>query len=84
MDWKLRYWLKEMAWRRREIIDARSKLHSAVRDGTVKKEPCKCGSTKVEAHHMDYSFPLDVIWCCKKHHAELDKLKREIDGGIVL
>lgn len=34
------------------------------------KQLCeKCG-VKAEAHHEDYSKPLEVRWLCKKHHAE--------------
>lgn len=34
---------------------------------------CKCGAEKVDAHHEDYTKPLDVIWLCRKHHHELHK-----------
>lgn len=47
---------------------------NAVRDGKLFKQPCFiCGSTKVEAHHPDYSAPLDVVWLCKPHHEEVHK-----------
>lgn len=50
---------------------ARLVVNNAVRDGRLKKEPCAvCGSSDSEAHHEDYSKPLDVIWYCPKHHAE--------------
>lgn len=50
-------------------IKARSDLNHAVRDGRLKKMNCKiCDNEKSEAHHHDYSKPLDVIWLCKMHH----------------
>lgn len=43
--------------------------NNAIRDGKLTKEPCAvCGNKKVEAHHSNYYYPLDVIWLCKCHH----------------
>lgn len=43
-----------------------------IRKGDLIKLPCEvCGTNeKVEAHHDDYSKPLDVRWLCRKHHQE--------------
>lgn len=42
---------------------------NAVRDGRLKKEPCEvCEEVRVEAHHADYSKPLEVEWLCSVHH----------------
>jgi len=44
---------------------------NAIRDGRLIKQPCEvCGETLVEAHHDDYSKPLDVRWLCRPHHLE--------------
>ena len=68
--------LKELAKEASDRHYARSKVTNAIKNGSLKKEPCFCGSVKVEAHHADYSRPLDVIWCCKKHHIELDRMRK--------
>ncbi len=49
-------------------VTARNILASAMRYGKMERQSCHCGETKVEAHHEDYSKPLDVEWLCKKHH----------------
>lgn len=44
-------------------------VKNAVRDGRLVRLPCDvCGSQKVQAHHADYSKPLDVRWLCFVHH----------------
>ena len=58
---------------------AQGAISRAVKKGIVIKTACfVCGSEKVEAHHPDYSSPLDVIWMCDKHHKETHVLCREI------
>jgi hypothetical protein len=44
-------------------------LNNALRSGKVKRQPCEvCGDIKAEAHHDDYSKPLDVRWLCDRDH----------------
>ena len=44
---------------------------NAIRDGRLIRKPCEvCAETKVEAHHDNYSKPLDVRWLCRPHHLE--------------
>ena len=50
---------------------------NAIRDGKLKKLPCFVCGEKAEAHHPDYSRPLDVIWLCKPHHVETHNIVRE-------
>lgn len=48
---------------------ARSAVHRAIRGGRLKREPCVyCGSVKSQAHHRDYSKPLEVVWACFRCH----------------
>lgn len=51
-------------------------LNIAVQKGQIKKGPCAVcgGGGKTEAHHGDYSKPLEVIWLCKKCHVETQKV----------
>lgn len=53
---------------------ARVLVGNALRDGKLTRQPCEvCGSAKAQAHHGDYSKPLDVRWLCSTHHAEWHK-----------
>ena len=68
----------------------KNRARVAVLKAKLKKQPCEypnCGNLKTEAHHFDYSKPLEVNWLCKKHHAEFhskDKKKiKKINRCIV-
>ncbi len=44
---------------------ARQITAHAIASGRLVRQPCvHCGEKKVEAHHPDYSKPLDVVWVC--------------------
>ena len=67
----------------REKYPERAQCHRAVfvalRNGTLFKLPCEhCleVNEKVQAHHPDYSKPLEVIWLCKVHHILADKKRK--------
>jgi hypothetical protein len=49
---------------------AHSKVSNAIRDGKFEPKPCEVCGQKAQAHHDDYSKPLDVRWLCPKHHGE--------------
>lgn len=61
-----------------ERYEARQAVLVAVRAGRIEKLPCRvCGDPAAEAHHPDYSRPLDVIWLCAPHHrAEHRRMRR--------
>jgi len=71
----------EKKWKKNnpEAIRAQKLLRYAVKKKLIKKQPCAisgCGITKnIQGHHPDYSKPLEVIWCCPKHHKVLEKQK---------
>lgn len=55
-------------------LRARWMIQTHLRRGKIKRLPCQiCGELKAQAHHEDYNKPLDVIWLCAKHHADLHK-----------
>ncbi len=64
---------------------AHNLVHKAIKKGELIRGCCEvCQSTEdIEAHHEDYSKPLEVRWLCDKHHKErhvelnrLERLKR--------
>lgn len=63
---------------------SRGQVHIALKQGVLKKEPCICGNTEVQAHHADYKRPLDIMWVCRTHHAELDRIRRRLNPDQTL
>lgn len=49
---------------------AKRKVFYAVHTGKLKPHPCFVCGQKAEAHHPDYSRPLDVMWLCSAHHKQ--------------
>lgn len=52
---------------------------NAIRDGKLIPWPVCSVPTcdgKPQAHHPDYSKPLDVVWLCDKHHKETHAIER--------
>jgi len=64
------------AWANRNPIKkaASTAVNNAIRDGRLIRQHCEvCGDANAQAHHDDYSKPLEVRWLCQKHHAEWHK-----------
>lgn len=60
---------REQRRRHREKFRARRRTAYALERGYLIRQPCQeCGTTPADAHHHDYSRPLDVHWLCRFHH----------------
>lgn len=61
-------------------LAAHNAVQKALMRGKLSKWPvCSvpdCCETKLEAHHADYSRPLDVIWLCNRHHVAVHNMVR--------
>jgi len=59
-----------MSDEQRRRSNCRSYLLTYIRRGKVAKGPCEiCGTTEnIEAHHPDYSKPLEFHSLCRGHH----------------
>lgn len=79
-------WRPSKPWRQKnmEKYKAHLAVNSAIKGGTlIRPNSCeKCGGTyMLNAHHDDYSKPLDVMWLCKwchgARHRELNEMRRQ-------
>lgn len=61
-----------------ERRSARIAVGNAVRDGSLSPwSACAipdCCNHRIEAHHADYSRPLNVVWLCQAHHKQAHAL----------
>lgn len=53
----------------KEKLKAREVFNNSIQYKTVKKVCTICGKGRAQAHHSDYSKPLEIIWFCTKHHS---------------
>ncbi len=69
--------------RNRHKVLAQSKVKAAMKSGRIAVplwcQQCHC-VTQLEAHHSDYSKPLDVLWLCTTCHGLAHRSNR---GGKV-
>ena len=67
----------------KEHHDARRSVRNALLRGDLVKGVCEvCSATRVDAHHDDYSRPLDVRWLCRAHHMEVhNELRAKATAG---
>ncbi len=64
------YWKTKES--RPDVYKCRYTLQNALRRGKLHKYPCAvCENTRVNAHHKDYTKPLEVIWLCPQHHKDV-------------
>lgn len=63
---------KKNQWRKEfpERKNAQAKVYRALLSGKLTKQPCFLCGEIAEAHHPDYSRPLDVVWLCASHHRQ--------------
>ena len=78
---------KSIAWSREhepEKWKARNAVSNAIRDGRLARgtECFFCGSAeRIQAHHHDYSQPLDVFWLCSTCHGKLHTVNGDFQRG---
>ena len=50
---------------------AKTAVANAIRLGKLKRLPCsQCSNVKSQAHHSDYTKPLEVVWLCQQCHTK--------------
>ena len=63
--------VRQIPGTKQEKIKARSAVYIALGQGRLHRQPCQvCGAEPADAHHEDYTKPLDVQWLCHVHHCE--------------
>jgi len=68
-----------------EKYAARQAVHAAINRGELVRRPCAhCGAGKAQAHHHDYSKPLEVEWLCRACHDAEHRAHRSGTVGFVM
>lgn len=75
------------AWEKRHAVQktANTAVGNGIRDKRLQiAAACEyCGETEMlQAHHWDYSRPLDVTWLCPRCHRIADMARRQAEKAI--
>lgn len=66
--------------------NAHNKVKRAIKNGDIVKscncEICGKSNCELQAHHYDYSKPLDVIWLCTECHGKIHKQYNKLELDI--
>lgn len=54
----------------RAVLEAYRAVNAALSSGKIRRQQCERCDAVGEAHHDDYSKPLEIRWLCHKHHTE--------------
>ena len=64
---------------------AHNQIRYLKRKGIIIKQPCeKCGKFPADAHHDNYTKPLEIRWLCPKHHREYHLIRRLENNKYIL
>lgn len=74
--------VSEWRARHKEKKLAHDAVERAVATRKLSPLPCWTCGDPAEAHHADYSSPLDVVWLCRKHHKELHAAHQNYSGPL--
>lgn len=65
-----------------EKVRAQRKVRRLILRNEMERQPCeRCGGPKAQAHHDDYSRPLEVMWLCPRHHRERHRELRQQEAA---
>jgi hypothetical protein len=82
------YYIKRNEWSKKNKYKkgANNKVRNALKSGVLKNpQKCEvCGKINcdIEAHHYDYSKPLDVIWLCTECHGKVHRQYNKLELDI--
>lgn len=77
---------RQAHWRQQNAEKYRAHLavQRGLTSGELVRQSCEvCGHPRTDAHHDDYSAPLQVRWLCRQHHTRLHNGGEDLFAGMV-